>query len=247
MSDTGTGGAPAGWYEDGVTAGQERFWDGTQWTDQFRPLAPAAPPVPPAPPAEPTAAAEPVAEAPTAAPAEPAPAEPAPTAAPAYPAYSAAPTAPAAQAYPAYQPGVPAAARPAGKGLSKGAIIGIVVGAVALIAAIVLILGFTVWGWAGGGGGAASSAQQQQFLSNVKSSSEVSASDAALLDMGNKLCDAGRTIVAGDYLGGMTKYLELFNNEVDLIALGNVSLYAMQDLCPDVQGQLEELGESFLP
>ena len=26
------------------------------------------------------------------------------------------------------------------------------------------------------------------------------------------------------------------------LALGNVSLYAMQDLCPDVQGQLEELG-----
>ena len=222
MSDASTGGTPAGWYEDGVTAGQERYWDGTQWTDQFRPLAPPVPPAPPAPPAEPAAPA-----------------------APAAPAYSAAPgaqAAPAAQAYPAYQP---AAARTPGKGLSKGAIIGIVVGAVAVIAAIILILGFTVWGWAGGGGGSASNAQQQQFLSNVKSSGSVSASDAALLDAGNRLCDAGRTILAGDYLGGLSKYLELFDGGLDIVTLGSVSVYAMEDLCPEVQQQLIETGQSF--
>lgn len=218
MSDTSTGGTPAGWYEDGVTAGQERYWDGTQWTDQFRPIAPPAPPAAPAAPAEP--------------------------AAPAYsatPAYSAAP---AAQAYPAYQPAQPAPGTP-GKGLSKGAIIGIIAAIAAVIVAIILILGFTVWGWAGGGGGGASNGQQQQFLSNVKSSGSVSASDAELLDAGNKLCDAGRTIVGGDYLGGMTKYLDLINSNLDLITLGSVSIYAMEDLCPDVQKQLEDLGESF--
>jgi len=233
MSDAGTGGTPAGWYEDGVTAGQERYWDGTQWTDQFRPLAP------PAPPAAPAAAPEPVA-----------PAAPGAPEAPAYsaaPAYTATPATPTAQTYPAYQPAAAAPRTPGtpGKGLSKGAIIGIVVAVVAVIAAIILILGFTVWGWAGGGGGNASNAQQQQFLSNVKSSGSVSASDAELLDAGNKLCDAGRTIVGGDYLGGMTKYLDLFNSNLDLITLGNVALYAMEDLCPDVQKQLEDLGESF--
>ncbi|MBO9577990.1 MAG: DUF2510 domain-containing protein [Microbacteriaceae bacterium] len=44
---------PAGWYQDGQTAGQERFWDGTRWTDQFRPLAPAAPAAPAVPAAPP--------------------------------------------------------------------------------------------------------------------------------------------------------------------------------------------------
>lgn len=29
---------PAGWYEDD---GRERFWDGTNWTDQFRPIGAA--------------------------------------------------------------------------------------------------------------------------------------------------------------------------------------------------------------
>lgn len=36
MSDT----APAGWYSDGTTPNHERFWDGTEWTDRFRPIAP---------------------------------------------------------------------------------------------------------------------------------------------------------------------------------------------------------------
>jgi len=37
--------APAGWYQDGQTAGHERYWDGAQWTDRFRPLhgEPSAP------------------------------------------------------------------------------------------------------------------------------------------------------------------------------------------------------------
>lgn len=41
--------APAGWYADGVTPGQERYWDGAQWTDRFRPIAPAFAPPPPRP------------------------------------------------------------------------------------------------------------------------------------------------------------------------------------------------------
>lgn len=234
MSDTSAGGAPAGWYQDGVTAGQERYWDGTQWTDQFRPLpVPAAPPAPAAPaePVAPAAPAEPVAAAPAYQPYQPA-------------AESAQPT--AQQAYPAYQPAQPGPVVPR-KGLSTGAIIGIVAGiAAAVIVAIVLILGFTVWGWAGGGAaGGASGAQQQTYLSHVKGSGASGASDAALVDAGNKLCDAGRTIVAGDYLGGMTKYLDLFNTNLDLVTLGSVSMYAMQDLCPDVQAKLEELGQTF--
>lgn len=237
MSDVSTGGTPAGWYEDGVTAGQERYWDGTQWTDQFRPILPPAPPAPPVVPAAPVEPAAP------AAPEAPA------SAYPAYPAAAAASATPPGTAYPAYQPaqaasGIPGAPR---KGLSKGAIIGIIAAIAAVIVAIILILGFTVWGWAGGGaGGGTSNAQQQQFLSNVKSSGNVTASDATLLEAGNKLCDAGRTIIAGDYLGGMTKYLDLFSSDLDLITLGAVSLNAMNDLCPEVQTQLEELGQSFL-
>ncbi len=41
--------APAGWYDDGQAPGQERFWDGAQWTGQFRPVAPVAPVAPAAP------------------------------------------------------------------------------------------------------------------------------------------------------------------------------------------------------
>jgi len=39
-----SGTTPAGWYQDGVNAGQERYWDGTRWTDQFRPLGAPVPP-----------------------------------------------------------------------------------------------------------------------------------------------------------------------------------------------------------
>ena len=37
--------APAGWHLQ--PDGQERFWDGTQWTDQFRSPAPIDPTAPP--------------------------------------------------------------------------------------------------------------------------------------------------------------------------------------------------------
>jgi hypothetical protein len=44
----GTGGdlPPAGWYDDPEQAGQQRFWDGTRWTDDRRPAGPPAPPPP---------------------------------------------------------------------------------------------------------------------------------------------------------------------------------------------------------
>src|SRR6478752_7679108 len=35
---------PAGWYDDSTGTKPERYWDGTQWTEQLRP-APAAAPV----------------------------------------------------------------------------------------------------------------------------------------------------------------------------------------------------------
>lgn len=31
---------PPGWYPDPQAADQQRYWDGTQWTDQFAPKAP---------------------------------------------------------------------------------------------------------------------------------------------------------------------------------------------------------------
>src|SRR3954447_13627283 len=34
--------APAGWYPDTEQPGNERWWDGTQWTEQRRPAIPAA-------------------------------------------------------------------------------------------------------------------------------------------------------------------------------------------------------------
>ena len=39
--------APAGWYPDG--SGNERYWDGSAWTDQLRTPVPTAPMLPPAP------------------------------------------------------------------------------------------------------------------------------------------------------------------------------------------------------
>jgi Protein of unknown function (DUF2510) len=45
---------PAGWFPDPERGDAERYWDGQQWTDQFRPVATA--PEPPAPPAAPSQA-----------------------------------------------------------------------------------------------------------------------------------------------------------------------------------------------
>lgn len=37
---------PAGWHRDQQNPNQERYWDGTQWTDQYRPAVPVAPQMP---------------------------------------------------------------------------------------------------------------------------------------------------------------------------------------------------------
>jgi hypothetical protein len=39
MTDTPTNLAPAGWYPDATDAGQQRWWDGTGWTDHVRPMS----------------------------------------------------------------------------------------------------------------------------------------------------------------------------------------------------------------
>ena len=38
---------PAGWYDDPQNPGQQRYWDGAQWTEQRQPAAPTAPAPPP--------------------------------------------------------------------------------------------------------------------------------------------------------------------------------------------------------
>lgn len=47
-----TGQPPAGWYDDPSTPGQQRWWDGSQWTAHLQPRY-EAPPPPPAPSASP--------------------------------------------------------------------------------------------------------------------------------------------------------------------------------------------------
>ena len=214
MSDTSAGGTPAGWYEDGVTAGQERYWDGMQWTDQFRPLPGAAA-------AEPVAPVEPVAAAPTA---EPAPA--------AYP--EAAPS-----AYPAYQPAV-ATPRAPGKGPSKGALIGIIVGAVVVVAAIIVLIIGASTNWFSGGGGGASSAQTSAFLETARASAAsvgASYTDQQLLEMGTKLCAAAAKIDPNDPMGSLAVLGELGPLLSDPLLLG-VAGSGMYDLCPDVADRL---------
>jgi hypothetical protein len=39
---------PAGWYADTAVPGQQRYWDGTAWTEHIAPLPVPAPPPPPA-------------------------------------------------------------------------------------------------------------------------------------------------------------------------------------------------------
>jgi len=41
--------APAGWYDDGQHPGQQRYWDGEQWTEHFHPPVINQQPAPPAP------------------------------------------------------------------------------------------------------------------------------------------------------------------------------------------------------
>jgi len=158
---------PAGWYNDGQ--GQQRYWDGTQWTAHTAPLPESAAPAAPAAPVtapEPPAPAAPVAAAPAAPSAPPAPAAPAAAAppapvAPVTPAAPAAPVAPAAPATPQSY-GAPVAARSGSKtGLWVGLGAGVVViGAIAVV--LVMMLG-------GGGGGASSpKGAVEQFLNAAR-------------------------------------------------------------------------------
>ncbi len=59
MTDTTGALPPAGWYPDPYGSPQERWWDGTGWTQHMNTAAPAAP-VQPATPAEPVAPEQPV-------------------------------------------------------------------------------------------------------------------------------------------------------------------------------------------
>ena len=61
-SPYGTGSTPAGWYPDPSGSGQQRYWDGTQWTEHYAPGAGYAQPVPGY--AQPKAARPPVGPAP---------------------------------------------------------------------------------------------------------------------------------------------------------------------------------------
>jgi hypothetical protein len=222
MSDTSAGGTPAGWYEDGVTAGQERYWDGTQWTDQFRPLPGAVP-------AEPVAPAAPVV------PVVPVAAE-VPAVEPVTAAYPEA----APGAYPAYQPAV-ATPRTPGKGLSTGALIGIIVGAVVVVAAIVvLIIGASTNWFSGGAGGGASSAQTSAFLETARANAETvgaSYTDQQLLETGTKLCAAAAKIDPNDPMGSLSVIGELGPLLSDPLLLG-IASSGLYDLCPDIADRL---------
>lgn len=47
MRGTPSMSTPAGWYTDPDSAGQQRYWDGSSWTDQRQPAAATPPPPPP--------------------------------------------------------------------------------------------------------------------------------------------------------------------------------------------------------
>ena len=221
MSDTSAGGTPAGWYEDGVTVGQERYWDGTQWTDQFRPLPGAVPPEPVMP-VEPVAPVVPVVEAAPVAAVPPAEAAPAP--------YG---------EYPAYQPAA-ATPRTPGKGLSKGALIGIIVAAVVVVAAIIVLIVGASTNWFSGGGGSANSAQTAAYLATTRANAATvgaTYSDQQLLDTGNKLCAAAAKIDPNDPMSSLSVLGELGSLLSDPLLLG-VASSGLNDLCPDVAERL---------
>lgn len=44
-SPQGPGQTPAGWYPDPTGSGQQRYWDGSQWTEHYAPPAGTAPPI----------------------------------------------------------------------------------------------------------------------------------------------------------------------------------------------------------
>ncbi|MGV9768473.1 DUF2510 domain-containing protein [Microbacterium sp. NPDC003461] len=175
---TNTPSTPAGWYPSERT-GQLRYWDGAQWTEHYQPAAPAqpAPPQPAAPqqPAaqQPAAWQQPAAQAPEAGvPGIPSPQQFAATGRPA--AYGQAPSGDVPAAAPGYGQAPAAAGAPYGqasaydtaaptfagtapapgrkKGLGKGAIAGIVAGAV-VVAGAAVWGGVVLFGGLGGAGG----------------------------------------------------------------------------------------------
>lgn len=46
MTTPSDGTTPAGWYPDPNIGGQQRYWDGQQWTESTAAVSPAAPPAP---------------------------------------------------------------------------------------------------------------------------------------------------------------------------------------------------------
>ena len=54
MTDMKTWSTPEGWYPDPEQPDQQRYWDGSEWTQHMAPLAPQAAPLQPAAPVQPT-------------------------------------------------------------------------------------------------------------------------------------------------------------------------------------------------
>jgi hypothetical protein len=125
---------PAGWYPDPESPSQQRYWDGTRWTEHRAPLvsAPAPAPAAPVPPA--AAPAPPTPVPPTPAPVPPAPVPPAPVPPAPFPGGVPGGPGPAAPGYGTYEP-APAPAKKSRKTLW------IVLGVVAALIAVLVVIG----------------------------------------------------------------------------------------------------------
>jgi len=201
MSDggTGTGGAPAGWYQDGQTAGQERWWDGTRWTDHFRPIG-GMPPMPlMAPP----------------------------------------------------QTGMPPRGGSFWQRLSMGGRIGIIAGAVVVVAGIVIGIVALAGGFAGGGVGNYTSAEKSEYLRDIKTAApKTRLTDTQLLTAGTKVCEImGSVSTQAAYLSALARIATevpsamglSLTDATEMTAYTAIGRYSMTDLCPEVATRLSKL------